>query len=52
MPIYKSLTQNCEAILVLQVDLNIGDYNMENNQGFTREDFDKFFAWRGEHSDW
>ena len=38
--------------LVLQVDLDIGDHHMENNQGFTKEDFDKFFSWRGEFSDW
>ena len=44
--------QDCKAILVSQVDLNIGDHHMENNQGFTKEDFDKFFSWRGEFSDW
>ena len=44
--------KNCKAILVLQVDLDIGDYHMENNKGFTKGDFDKFFSWRGELSDW
>ena len=37
---------------VSKVDLDIGDFHMENNKGFTKEDFEKFFAWRGEYSDW
>ena len=32
--------------------MDIGDYHMENNQGVTSQDFDKFFSWRGEISDW
>ena len=50
-------------MLVSQVDLDIGDHHMENNQGVTSKDFDKFFNfdfdfdkfdkfWRGEISDW
>ena len=41
-----------QSKIVLQVDLDIGDHHMENNQGFTSKDFDKFFSWRGEMSDW
>ena len=41
-----------QSKIVLQVDLDIGDHHMENNQGFTSKDFDKFFSWRGDISDW
>ena len=49
---HKTQCRNVKAMLVSQVDLDIGDHHMENNQGVTSKDFDKFFSWRGEISDW
>jgi hypothetical protein len=40
------------TFFVLEADFVIGDHKMKNNLGFTEDDYEKFFAWRSDQSDW
>ena len=52
-PIVELVTSVKElSFLILEVDLDVGEFHMANNEGFTSADYDKFFAWRSDQSDW
>ena len=52
-PIVELVTSVKElSFFILEVDLDVGEFHIENNKGFTSADYDKFFAWRSDQSDW
>ena len=52
-PIVELVTSVKElSFFILEVDLDVGEFHMANNKGFTSADYDKFFAWRSDQSDW
>jgi len=52
-PIVELVTSVKElSFFILEVDLDVGEFHMANNEGFTSADYDKFFAWRSDQSDW
>ena len=52
-PIVELVTSIKElSFFILEVDLDVGEFHMVNNEGFTSDDYNKFFAWRSDQSDW
>ena len=40
------------SFIVVAVSVTVGDTKVETNNDFSQMDYDTFFAWRGDQSDW